>query len=258
MTPSAPATGQRALVLFSGGQDSTTCLAWALDRYAHVETIGFDYGQRHAVELVCREPVREQLRAHFPAWARRLGDDHLLDLSVLGQISDTALTSERAIEMDRAGLPNTFVPGRNLLFLTFAATVAYRRGLNVLVGGMCETDYSGYPDCRDNTLKALQVAMSLGLDAPMTVETPLMWLDKAQTWGLSAALGGETLNDLIVEHTHSCYLGDREHRHAWGYGCGQCPACSLRRRGYQAWAAHGADAFDEGFEATAPQDDLLP
>jgi 7-cyano-7-deazaguanine synthase len=248
--------GQRALVLFSGGQDSTTCLAWALERYARVETIGFDYGQRHAVELSCRLPVLEQVRAHFPAWATRLGDDHLLDLSVLGQVSDTALTSEREIEMTRSGLPNTFVPGRNLLFLTFAATVAYRRGLNVLVGGMCETDFSGYPDCRDNTLKALQVAISLGLDAPMTVETPLMWLDKAQTWGLSAALGGEVLNDLIVEHTHTCYLGDRRHRHAWGYGCGQCPACALRQRGHQAWVAHGCGAFGGAFEATAPQDDL--
>jgi 7-cyano-7-deazaguanine synthase len=254
---SAPlVSGQRALVLFSGGQDSTTCLAWALERYARVETIGFDYGQRHAVELSCRLPVLEQVRAHFPAWATRLGDDHLLDLSVLGQVSDTALTSDRAIEMNRSGLPNTFVPGRNLLFLTFAATVAYRRGLNVLVGGMCETDFSGYPDCRDNTLKALQVAISLGLDGPMTVETPLMWLDKAQTWGLSAALGGEVLNDLIVEHTHTCYLGDRQHRHAWGYGCGQCPACALRRRGHQAWVAHGGGPFGGAFEATAPQDDL--
>ena len=236
---------RRALVLFSGGQDSTTCLAWALEQYSHVETIGFSYGQRHAVELDCRGPVRDRLCAEFPQWAPRLGEDHLLDLSVLGQISDTALTSERAIEMSDSGLPNTFVPGRNLLFLTFAATVAYRRGLNVLVGGMCETDYSGYPDCRDNTLKALQVAMSLGMDTPMTVETPLMWLDKAQTWALSAALGGEALNALIVDQTHTCYLGDREHLHEWGRGCGQCPACALRRRGFKAWRHHGAAAFQD-------------
>ena len=228
---------RRALVLFSGGQDSTACLAWALDRYAHVETIGFDYGQRHAVELECRLAVRAQLHAHFPHWARRLGEDHLLDLSLLGQISDTALTRERAIEWHANGLPDTFVPGRNLLFFTFAATVAVRRGLNVLVGGMCETDFSGYPDCRDNTLKALQVALSLGLDAPMTVDTPLMWLDKAQTWALTDTLGGDALVDLVVEHTHSCYLGDRSHRHEWGYGCGRCPACDLRRKGYGAWVS---------------------
>jgi 7-cyano-7-deazaguanine synthase len=234
---------QNALVLFSGGQDSTTCLAWALERYRHVETIGFHYGQRHAVEMDCRPIVREQLRQHSAPWAERLGDDHVLDLSLLGQLSDTALTDERAIEMRDNGLPNTFVPGRNLLFLTFAATVAYRRGLNVLVGGMCETDFSGYPDCRDNTLKALQVAISLGMDTPMTIETPLMWLDKAETWALSAALGGEPLNELIVEHTHTCYLGDRSQRHDWGYGCGQCPACALRRRGYKGWARHNDISF---------------
>ena len=226
---------RRALVLFSGGQDSTACLAWALEHHDHVETIGFDYGQRHAIELQCRTAVREQIVANFPRWASRLGDDHLLDLSLLGQISDTALTSERELEMTNSGLPNTFVPGRNLLFFTFAATVAYRRGLNVLVGGMCETDFSGYPDCRDNTLKALQVALSLGMDTPMVVETPLMWLTKAQTWALTERLGGATLNQLIIEHTHTCYLGDRSQRHAWGYGCGQCPACELRRDGYQAW-----------------------
>ena len=224
-----------ALVLFSGGQDSTACLAWALARYARVETIGFDYGQRHRIELDCRLTVREQLAAQFPAWAERLGEDHRLDLALLGQISDTALTDEREIEMREGGLPNTFVPGRNLLFLTFAATVAYRRGLNVLVGGMCETDFSGYPDCRDNTLKALQVALSLGLDAPMTIETPLMWYDKAQTWALTERLGGEPLIDLVAEHTHTCYMGDRSRRHEWGYGCGLCPACDLRRAGYNAW-----------------------
>ena len=226
-----------ALVLFSGGQDSTACLAWALDRYARVETIGFDYGQRHRIELECREQVRDEIRRQFPQWAPKLGDDHLLDLSLLGQISDTALTEARAIELQANGLPNTFVPGRNLLFLAFAATVAYRRTLSVLVGGMCETDYSGYPDCRDNTLKAMQLALSLGLAAPMTVETPLMFLTKAQTWALTASLGGDTLNALIVEHTHTCYLGERGQRHDWGYGCGHCPACSLRRAGYEAFIA---------------------
>ncbi|WP_119155906.1 7-cyano-7-deazaguanine synthase QueC [Caldimonas tepidiphila] len=226
-----------ALVLFSGGQDSTVCLAWALSRYARVETIGFDYGQRHRVELDCRQRVLAELRAAFPQWAAKLGEDHLLDLGLLGQISDTALTDGRAIEMARSGLPNTFVPGRNLLFLGFAGALAYRRGASVLVGGMCETDYSGYPDCRDNTLKALQVALSLGMDAPMTIETPLMWLDKADTWALSHALGGEALDALIVEHTHTCYLGDRSQRHDWGYGCGQCPACELRARGHAAFVA---------------------
>jgi 7-cyano-7-deazaguanine synthase len=230
---------RHALVLFSGGQDSTACLAWALDRYDAVETIGFDYGQRHVVELECRLAVRAELHARFPAWRDKLGADHLLDLSLLGQISDTALTDTRAIEMNASGLPNTFVPGRNLLFFSFAATVAYRRHLSVLVGGMCETDFSGYPDCRDNTLKALQVALSLGMDTRMTIETPLMWLDKAQTWALSAALGGEALNELIVEHTHTCYVGERTRRHDWGYGCGQCPACTLRARGHRAWKAHG-------------------
>lgn len=226
---------RRALVLFSGGQDSTACLAWALTRFAQVETIGFDYGQRHLVELECRQHVRSGLRVQFPQWAQRLGDDHVLDLALLGQISDTALTDVRAIEMNAQGLPNTFVPGRNLLFFTFAAAVAYRRGLSVLVGGMCETDFSGYPDCRDNTLKALQVALSLGMDAPMTIETPLMWMDKAQTWALTERLGGEALTELVVEHTHTCYLGDRTQRHAWGFGCGLCPACDLRRKGYRSW-----------------------
>jgi len=224
-----------ALVLFSGGQDSTACLAWALARFARVETVGFDYGQRHRIELDCRLTVRAQMAAHFPHWAARLGDDHLLDLRLLGQLSDSALTSERAIELAANGLPNTFVPGRNLIFLTFAATLAYRRSASVLVGGMCETDYSGYPDCRDNTLKAMQVALSLGLAAPMVVETPLMWLSKAQTWALTDALGGQPLTDLIVEHTHTCYLGERGARHAWGHGCGHCPACQLRAVGHQAW-----------------------
>ena len=226
-----------AIVLFSGGQDSTACLAWALARYARVETVGFDYGQRHRIELDCRPVVRRELAAAFPHWADRLGDDHLLDLQLLGQISDTALTRERAIAFEANGLPNTFVPGRNLLFFSFAAALAYRRGASVLVGGMCETDYSGYPDCRDNTLKAMQVALSLGLDTPMVVETPLMWLSKAQTWALTQQLGGDTLNRLIVEHTNTCYLGERGALHAWGHGCGSCPACALRRAGHEAWQA---------------------
>jgi len=226
---------RKALVLFSGGQDSATCLAWALERYAHVETIGFNYGQRHSVELRCRDVLLAQLRSAFPHWTARLGDDHMLDLGLLGQISDTALTQQRAIEFSESGLPTTFVPGRNLLFFTFAAALAYRRGLGVLVGGMCETDYSGYPDCRDNTLKALQVAMSLGLDAPMVLETPLMWLDKAQTWLLAEELGGEVFVDLIRTETHTCYLGERAQLHRWGYGCGRCAACELRQRGYDVY-----------------------
>jgi 7-cyano-7-deazaguanine synthase len=246
-------TPRRALVLFSGGQDSTVCLAWALERYPYVETIGFDYNQRHGVELECRLAVRSQIYAQFPRWGGRLGDDHMIDLSLLGQLSDTALTEERAIEMTSTGLPNTFVPGRNLLFFNFAAAVAYRRGLNVLVGGMCETDYSGYPDCRDNALKSLQVSLSLGLDTPMGIETPLMWLDKAQTWELSATLGGEALNELIVEHTHTCYLGERQTRHAWGYGCGQCPACALRGRGFKAWRSRNTQS-PSSFQATDRMD----
>ena len=237
MSVAAPADARTALVLFSGGQDSTACLAWALDRYAHVETVGFDYGQRHRIELDCRLVVRRELAAQFPQWAARLGDDHLLDMRLLGQISDTALTSDRAIRFAANGLPNTFVPGRNLLFFNFAAAVAYRRGASVLVGGMCETDYSGYPDCRDNTLKALQVALSLGLNTPMLLETPLMWLSKAQTWALTETLGGAALTALVVEHTHTCYLGERGQRHAWGHGCGLCPACQLRSSGHAAWRA---------------------
>jgi 7-cyano-7-deazaguanine synthase len=227
----------RALVLFSGGQDSTTCLAWALARYDHVETIGFDYGQRHRVEMDCRHTVLQGLRAQFPAWRAKLGEDHVLDLALLGQISDTALTQDKAIEMQASGLPSSFVPGRNLIFFTFAAAVAYRRGLDVLVGGMCETDFSGYPDCRDNTMKAMQLALSLGLDARMVVETPLMWIDKADTWRLAQQLGGDALVQLIVEDTHTCYLGDRATQHAWGRGCGSCPACELRRRGHEAFVA---------------------
>ena len=228
---------QRALVLFSGGQDSATCLAWALARYAHVETIGFDYGQRHRVELDCRATFIDKLRQAFPAWAGKLGADHLLDLGLLGQISDTALTADKAIAFEQSGLPNTFVPGRNLIFFSFAAALAYRRGLTVLVGGMCETDYSGYPDCRDDTLKSLQVTLGLGLDQRVVIDTPLMWIDKAQTWRLARQLGGDTLVELIVQDTHSCYLGDHTTRHAWGYGCGQCPACELRARGFAQYQA---------------------
>jgi 7-cyano-7-deazaguanine synthase len=223
----------KALVLFSGGQDSTTCLAWALERYEHVETVGFNYGQRHVVELECRGKILENIKRDFPRWALRLGVDHLLDLQLLGQISDTALTTNKAIEMQANGLPSSFVPGRNLIFFTFAASIAYRRELQVLVGGMCETDYSGYPDCRDNTLKAMQIALSLGLDAPMVVETPLMWVDKATTWQMAHNLGGDSFVQLIQDQTHTCYVGDHSTKHEWGYGCGICPACELRKSGYE-------------------------
>jgi 7-cyano-7-deazaguanine synthase len=226
-----------ALVLFSGGQDSATCLAWALDRYAKVETIGFDYGQRHAIELTVRPTILQRMRGLSAEWDARLGDDHVVDLSLIGKISDTALTTDVEIRMQENGLPNTFVPGRNLLFMTVAATMAYRRGLDVLVGGMCETDFSGYPDCRDDTMKALQVALNLGMATRLKVETPLMWIDKAATWRLAAQLGGQTLVDLIREDTHTCYLGERGALHDWGYGCGQCPACALRARGYREFTA---------------------
>jgi 7-cyano-7-deazaguanine synthase len=218
-----------ALVLFSGGQDSATCLAWALDRFARVETIGFDYGQRHRVELDCRAALRDGLDR---LWPGKLGDDHLLDLSLLGQISETALTRDAEIAFDADGLPSTFVPGRNLVFFNLAAAIGYRRGIRHLVGGMCETDYSGYPDCRDDTLKALQVALGLGLDRRIVIHTPLMWRDKAATWALTARLGGEPLVELIRTESHSCYLGDRGTLHDWGYGCGTCPACELRARGW--------------------------
>jgi 7-cyano-7-deazaguanine synthase len=234
-----------ALVLFSGGQDSTTCLAHALSRFERVETIGFDYGQRHSVELQARQVVLSELRQRFPAWSSRLGEDHLLDLAVLGKVSETSLTRDMAFRMEAGGLPNTFVPGRNLLFLTLAAALAYRRGIQVIVTGVCETDFSGYPDCRDDTMKALQVALSLGMDHRFLIDTPLMWIDKADTWRMAHDLGeasavpggGQALVDLIVEHTHTCYLGDREHRHAWGYGCGTCPACELRARGWDRYRA---------------------
>jgi 7-cyano-7-deazaguanine synthase len=226
-----------ALVLHSGGQDSTTCLAWALERHDHVETIGFAYGQRHTTELEARLTVRDKLAALSPRWAKRLGPDHVIALDELGRISDTALTRERAVEMEANGLPSTFVPGRNLLFFTYAAAVAYRRGLTTLVGGMCETDYSGYPDCRNDTLQTLAKALSLGMDRAVTIETPLMWLDKAQTWALADELGGAELVSLIIEDTHTCYLNDHATRHAWGYGCGECPACDLRAKGWTAWRA---------------------
>ena len=223
----------RALVLFSGGQDSTTCLAWALNRYEHVETVGFHYGQRHAVELECRSTIREGLRSISRTFDQRLGDDHLLHLGVLGEISNTSLTTDRAIVFDESGLPSTFVPGRNLMFFNLAAAIGYRRNLPVLVGGMCETDYSGYPDCRDDTLKALQATLSLGLDHRFVIETPLMWLDKKATWELALSIGGAPLVELIRVETHSCYLGNRTDIHDWGYGCGHCPACELRANGWQ-------------------------
>ena len=238
-----------ALVLFSGGQDSTTCLAHALSRYERVETLAFDYGQRHAIELQARLLVREAMRESFPGWAPRLGEDHLLDLTVLGQVSECSLTRDIAFEMESTGLPNSFVPGRNLLFLTLAAALAYRRGLQVLVTGVCETDFSGYPDCRDDTMKAMQLALSLGMDRRFLIETPLMWIDKAQTWALAHQLGeqagpggGDRLVELIVEHTHTCYLGERGRRHSWGHGCGECPACVLRARGHAAYVAGAPSA----------------
>jgi 7-cyano-7-deazaguanine synthase len=226
------ATGRSALVLFSGGQDSTTVLAWALDRFDHIETVGFSYGQRHAAELEARPRILERLRRDFAPWRKRLGSDHLLGLDVLYQIGGSALTDDIAIEMREQGLPTTFVPGRNLMFLTAAAALGYRRGIRELVGGMCETDYSGYPDCREATIRAMQHALELGLAEPCTIHTPLMFIDKAETWRMAERLGGEALVELIVEDTVTCYHGDRTHRHAWGYGCGQCPACRLRSVGY--------------------------
>ena len=253
-----------ALVLFSGGQDSTVCLAQALSKYERVETIGFDYGQRHHVELTQRTIVLRELKAQFPAWAAKLGEDHMLDLAVLGKVSETSLTRDTAFKMEQSGLPNTFVPGRNLLFLTLAAALAYRRDLQVIVTGVCETDFSGYPDCRDDTMKAMQLALSLGMDKRFLIDTPLMWIDKAATWKMAHDLGaaydvihsvndnvadsaignvsnsGQMLVDLVIEHTHTCYLGDRAHRHAWGYGCGSCPACELRAKGWSKFVANSA------------------
>lgn len=232
-------SSEGSLILFSGGQDSATCLAWALDRFEHVETLGFDYGQRHRVELEQRKTLREGLKALNPLWATRLGEDHTLAIAALGEVSDTALTREVEIEVEAGGLPNTFVPGRNIVFLTFAAALAWRRGLRHIVGGMCETDFSGYPDCRDDTIKALQVALNLGMDRRFVLETPLMWLGKAETWALAEALGGRGLVDLIVEDTHTCYRGERGERHDWGYGCGTCPACELRATGWKSFNGVG-------------------
>jgi 7-cyano-7-deazaguanine synthase len=223
----------KALVLFSGGQDSTTCLAWALDRFDHVETIGFDYGQRHRVELAQRASIRAAIVETFPAWAPKLGEDHLISLAALGDISQTAMTRDIEIAADEKGLPNTFVPGRNLMFVTFAAALAYRRGLRHLVAGMCETDFSGYPDCRDDTLKAMQIALNLGMESRFIIETPLMWIDKAATFALAKELGGKKLIEIIIDESHTCYLGDRSTKHDWGYGCGTCPACQLRAKGWQ-------------------------
>jgi 7-cyano-7-deazaguanine synthase len=224
---------KKALVLFSGGQDSTVCLAWALSKFDHVETIGFDYGQRHRIELECRLKVLERFRESFPEWSNKLGEDRVIDLSWLGQISDCALTEERLIALSENGLPNTFVPGRNLVFFLIASAVAYRRGLGTLVGGMCQTDYSGYPDCREDTLKALQVSTNLGMASNFRFETPLMWIDKTETFELGHALGGDVLLDIIRTDTHTCYTGDRLHEHDWGFGCGECPACELRKKGWE-------------------------
>jgi len=223
---------ETALILFSGGQDSTTCLAWALERFARVETIGFNYGQRHAVELDMRPRLRERLAVLRAEWSGRLGEDHVIALDALAAISETALTRDMKIEIAEGSLPTTFVPGRNLVFLTFAGAVAYRRDARHLVAGMCETDYSGYPDCRDDTMKAMQLALTLGMDRRFVVHTPLMWIDKAGTFAMAEEIGGQPLLDLVIEATHSCYRGDRSHRHAWGYGCGECPACRLRADGF--------------------------
>jgi len=238
MTPS-PNPRQGALVLFSGGQDSTVCLAWALERYGRVETVGFDYGQRHGVEMQARQVVRDNVLTGFPDWAQRLGPDHELEMRGFGAIGGSALTTDREIEINERGLPSTFVPGRNLAFLTYAAALADRRGLNVLIGGMCETDFSGYPDCRRDTLDALQISLNLGMDREFRIETPLMYLTKAQTWALSKRLGGQDLVDIILEDSHTCYKGERGKRQAWGHGCGVCPACDLRAKGWAEWNAAG-------------------
>ncbi len=243
MSDDQPPSGA-ALVLFSGGQDSTVCLAWALERYGRVETVGFDYGQRHGIEMEARETVRAGFIRRFPAWAARLGPDHRLDLRGFGAVAESALTSHRAIEMTERGLPSTFVPGRNLVFFVYAAALADRRGLTDLVGGMCETDYSGYPDCRRETLDAAQTMLNLGMEQRFTIQTPLMWLTKARTWALAQGLGGNDLVEMILEDSHTCYLGERGARHAWGYGCGTCPACELRQGGFEDWTAEGRPALE--------------
>ncbi len=232
---------QIAIVLFSGGQDSTTCLGWAINRFDHVETVGFDYGQRHRVELEVRPKILDRVRGEFPDWNGKLGEDHLLEVNVLGQVSETALTRDVEIRLNGSGLPNTFVPGRNLVFLTFAAALAYRRGAKHLVTGVCETDYSGYPDCRDDTMKAMQLALNLGMEKRFVIHTPLMWIDKEATWRLAHEIGGQRFVELVREETHSCYAGDRTRRHAWGYGCGTCPACELRAKGYRSYEANVVD-----------------
>jgi 7-cyano-7-deazaguanine synthase len=233
---------ESALVLFSGGQDSTVCLVWALERFARVETIGFDYGQRHAVELCVRPRIRQRIAALDAGWASRLGEDHVVRIDALAAISETALTRDTAIAVADSGLPTTFVPGRNLIFFALAGALAYRRGAKHLVAGMCETDYSGYPDCRDDTVKAMQLALNLGMERRFVVHTPLMWIDKAETFALAQELGGDALVGLLVEETHSCYLGDRSTRHVWGFGCGECPACRLRAGGFARWMEMRASA----------------
>jgi len=236
-TPAPEPDAGSALVLFSGGQDSTVCLAWALQRYARVETVGFDYGQRHSVELEARLAVRQGIVERFPDWVDRLGPDAVLDLKGFGAVAESALTADRAIEMTERGLPSTFVPGRNLVFFVYAAALADRRGLDRLVGGMCETDFSGYPDCRRDTLDAVEQSLRLGMDRDFRIETPLMRLDKAETWALAHDLGGDALVDLIVTETHTCYRGERGMLHPWGHGCETCPACELRARGWERWRA---------------------
>jgi 7-cyano-7-deazaguanine synthase len=231
-------TTSAALVLFSGGQDSTVCLAWACEHFDRVETLGFAYGQRHEVELIARRKVLDSIASRYPRWAAKLGADRTLDLAEFGAISETALTRQTAIEMTASGLPSTFVPGRNLVFFTYAAAVAYRRGIHTLIGGMCETDFSGYPDCRHDTLQSLATSLSLGMGTEMVIRTPLMWIDKAATWQMAHDLGGDVLVDLIIEDSHTCYLGERGRRHAWGYGCRTCPACDLRAKGWSQWRGH--------------------
>ena len=231
------ALSDSALVLFSGGQDSTVCLAWALERFVRVETVGFAYGQRHAVELDVRPRVRSAVATQSQKWGERLGEDHVVRIDALAEISETALTRDVEIEIAKSGLPTTFVPGRNLVFFSFAGAVAYRRSINHIVAGMCETDFSGYPDCRDDTIKAVQLALSLGMDRRFVIHTPLMWIDKAGTFALAKEIGGAALVEVILAETHTCYRGDRKHRHAWGFGCGECPACRLRAAGYEKWKA---------------------
>lgn len=240
MSASTPNAASAALVLFSGGQDSSTCLAWALERYERVETVGFDYGQRHSIEMQARQTVLAGFRARFPHWVGRMGEDHVLDIKSFGGVAQSALTADRAIEMTERGLPSTFVPGRNLAFFIYAAALADRRGIDVMVGGMCETDFSGYPDCRRATMDAMQQVLQLGMERPFVIETPLMWLTKAETWALSHQLGGDALVQLILEDSHTCYLGERGELHDWGYGCGHCPACELRAKGWGEWRAKEA------------------